>query len=73
MAPAIAVSSSLTQILVGNNSLCDEGATILCNALRESKVTNVQELDLSLNGIHTEGAKALAAMAGAIASLTSVR
>ena len=73
IADALKVTASVTKILVSRNRLGDEGATILCNALRESKVTNVQELDLSFNGIHTEGAKALAAMAGAIASVTSVR
>ena len=43
---------------------------IFCDALRESKVTNVQELDLSYNEIGPEGAKAVAAMAAVVASLT---
>ena len=77
MAPAIAVCGSLTKILVGNNRpgnnrLGDKGTTILCNALRKSKVTKVQELDLSFNDIGPEGAKAVAAMAAVVASVTSV-
>ena len=58
----------MTKILVSMNSLGDEGTIILCNALRESKMTNVQELDLSWNGIGPEGAKAVAAMAAVVAS-----
>ena len=73
MAPAIAVCASVTKILVDWNQLGDEGTTILCDALRESKVTKVQELDLSDNKIGPEGAKAVAAMAAVVASVTSVR
>ena len=69
----MAVSGSLTKILVRWNQLGDKGTTILCDALRESKVTNVQELDLANNGIGPDGAKAVAAMAAVVASLTSVR
>ena len=43
------VSASLTKILVGFNNLGDEGTTILCDALRESKVTKVEELALREN------------------------
>ena len=49
LAPEISVIASVTKILVRREQLGDEGATILCDALRESKVTNVQELDLSHN------------------------
>ena len=63
----------MTKVLVQGNQLGHEGATILCNALRESKVTKVRELDLSMNDIGPEGAKAVAAMAAVVASLTSVR
>ena len=72
LAEYISVTASLTKILVGWNELGDEGATVLCDALRESTVTKVQELDLSLNDIGPEGAKAVAAMAAVVASLTSV-
>ena len=61
---------SLTKISVNDNRLGDEAATVLCDALRESTVTKVQELDLSNNNIGPEGAKAVAAMAAVVASMT---
>ena len=70
MAPAIAVSASVTKILVSRNELGDKGATILCDALRESTVTNVEELDLSYNDIGPDGAKAIAALCAVCASMT---
>ena len=73
LAPEILVMTSLTKILVRSNQLRDKGATILCNALRESKVIKVQELDLAYNDIGPAGAKAVAAMAAVVASLTEVR
>ena len=72
MAPAIAVSASVTKILVSRNELGDKGATILCDALRESTVTNVEELDLSYNDIGPDGAKAIAALCAVCASITSL-
>ena len=68
--PQIFVRASVTKILVSGNRLGDAGATILCDALRESTVTKVQALGLSNNGIGPEGAKAVAAMAAVVASLT---
>jgi len=73
IAKALKVNASLTKMLVGGNELGDEGTTILCDALRKSTVTKVQELDLRANAIGPEGAKAVAAMAAVVASLTSVR
>ena len=73
LAPEILVHGSVTKILVSENYLGEEGATILCDALRESKVTKVQELDLSYNSIGPDGAKAVAVMAAVTGSLTSVR
>ena len=70
LAPGLATNASLTKILVGQNQLRDEGTTMLCDALRESKVTQVQELDLTLNSIGPEGAKAVASMAAVVPSLT---
>ena len=67
-----AIITSVTKILVKRNRLGHEGATILCNALRKSKVTKVRELDLSMNDIGPEGAKAVAAMAAVVAPITSV-
>ena len=72
MAPAIAVCASLTKIWVGGNKLGDEGAIVLCDALHESKVTKVQELDMGHNEIGPAGAKAVASTAAAVASVTSV-
>ena len=72
MAPAIAVCASLTKILVGYNGLGDDGTAILCNALRESTVTKVEELDLSYNDIGPDGAKAIAALCAVCASLTKI-
>ena len=73
IAALCAVCASVTKILVGGNELGDAGATILCDALRESKVTKVQELGLEGNEIGPEGAKAVAAMTAVVGSLTSVR
>ena len=73
LAGVIKFNASVTKVLVGGNKLGDAGATILCDALRESKVTKVQELDLSKNNINLDGAKAVVAMAAVVASLTSVR
>ena len=70
IASLIRNNASLIKILVGSNELGDEGATTLCDALRESKVTKVQELDLVLNGIGPKGAKAVAAMAAVVPSMT---
>ena len=64
------VTASVTKFWVGRNQLGDEGATILCDTLRESKATKVQELDLQYNSIGPEGAKAVASMADVVTSLT---
>ena len=68
------VITYVTKILVSFNQLGDGGATILCDALRESTVTKVQvqELDLRGNDIGPDGAKAVAAMAAVVASVTEV-
>jgi Ran GTPase-activating protein (RanGAP) involved in mRNA processing and transport len=72
LAPAIAVCASVTKILVDWNQLGDEGTTILCDALRESTVSKVQELSLIGNGIGPDGAKAIAALCAVCASLTKI-
>ena len=66
------VTASVTKILVGGNYLRDEGTIILCDAMRGSTVSKVQELGLNSNGIGPDGAKAVAALCAAMASLTSV-
>ena len=43
---------------------------MICDALRKSTVSKVEELDLSSNGIRPEGAKAIAALCAARGSLT---
>ena len=48
--------------MVNGNKLGNEGTTFLCDALRESTVSKVQELGLSWNGIGRDGAKAIAAL-----------
>ena len=72
MAPAIAVCASVTKILVGGNRLRDEGTIILCDALRESTVSKVEELSLYNNVIGPDGAKAIAALCTVCASLTKI-
>ena len=72
VADMILVSASLTKILVGWNQFGDEGTIILCDALRESKVSKVQELGLQNNGIGPDGAKAVAAFCAVSASLTKI-
>ena len=54
------------------NSLKDEGTITLCDALRESKVSKLQELDLSANAIRPLGAKSVAAYVAVNGSLTTV-
>ena len=73
LAPGIAVCPSVTKILVGGNNLRDEGTLILCDAMRGSTVSKVQELGLNSNGIGPDGAKAVAALCAAMASVTEVR
>ena len=64
------ISTSLTKILVSGNKLGDKGTTILCDAIRESTVSKVVELDLARNGIGPDGAKAIAALCAVCPSLT---
>jgi hypothetical protein len=72
LAPEILVHASVTKILVGGNRLRDEGTIILCDALRESTVSKVEELSLYNNDIGPDGAKAIAALCTVCASLTKI-
>ena len=72
LAPALVRTTSLTKILVNLNQLGDEGTIILCDALRESTVSKVEVLDLPSNKIGPSGAKAIAALCAARASLTKL-
>ena len=72
LAEYISVSASVTKIFVGWNRLRDEGTIILCDALRESTVSKVEELSLHNNDIGRHGAKAIAALCTVCASLTKI-
>ena len=54
------------------NGLRDEGTIVICDALRESKVSKLRELDLSINDILVPGAKSVAAYVAVTSGLTSV-
>ena len=72
VAGLVPVMASVTKILVDRNNLHDEGTIILCDALRVSTVSKVQELGLSSNGIGPDGAKAIADLCAVCASLTEI-
>ena len=57
---------------MGGNSLRDEGTIAVCNALEQSKVSKLEELNLEGNGIGADGAKAVAAFCAVSASLTKI-
>ena len=57
---------------MGANSLRDEGAIAVCNALKESKVSKLEELFISNNDIGADGAKAIAAYCAVSASMTAL-
>ena len=57
---------------LGGNKLKDEGTKIVCNALKESKVSKLTELLLDNNGITVAGAESVAAYLAVTASLTSL-
>jgi len=72
VAALLPVMGSMTKILVRSNNLGDKGTITLCDALRESTVSKVQELDLSLNQIGPDGAKAIAALCAVTGSVTKI-
>ena len=57
---------------LGGNNLKDEGVTIVCDALRNSKVSKLNELELWGNNITITGAKSVAAYLAVTASLTNL-
>ena len=57
---------------LGGNQLKDEGVTIVCDALRNSKVSKLNELELWSNSITITGAKSVAAYLAVTASLTAL-
>ena len=57
---------------MGRNSLGDEGTIAVCNTLKNSKVSKLEELIINRNDIGADGAKAIAAYCAVSASLTSL-
>ena len=57
---------------LGGNGLKDEGTIIVCDALKDSKVSKLKELMLRGNKITVTGAESVAAYLAVTASLTSV-
>jgi hypothetical protein len=57
---------------LGGNLLKDDGTIIVCNALKESKVSKLKELELCNNGITVTGAKSVAAYLVVTAELTKI-
>jgi Ran GTPase-activating protein (RanGAP) involved in mRNA processing and transport len=72
VADYILVSASLTKVSLRDNKLEDAGAVAIGTALRDSKVSELQEMDLAGNRIAAEGAKAIAAYIFVSASLTNL-
>ena len=64
---------SVTELNLFNNTIEDQGVTAICEAVQSNKETKLASLNVGRNGIGPAGAKSVAAMAAAIASLTSVR
>ena len=57
---------------MAGNRLFDEGTIAICDALRESKVSKLQELNLASNGISLAGARSVTAYVAVTSGLTSV-
>ena len=57
---------------LAGNQLKDEGTIVICNALSESKASQLQELDLTRNDITIKGAESVAAYLAVAASLTAL-
>ena len=72
LAPALAASASLTNLDLYNNSLKDEGVKVICEALQSNKETKLASLNVGFNDVGIVGAKAVAAMAAVVASMTSL-
>ena len=58
---------------LASNQLGDEGTISICKALSESKVSKLQELDITRNRIGPPGGKALGDMLLVRAELTKLR
>ena len=64
--------TSLTELILRSNNLKDEGISVVCEAIQTNKQTKLVSLDISGCGFGPEGAKSVAAMAAAMASLIRV-
>ena len=58
---------------LGSNDLRDGGAIAVCNALEQSKVSKLEELEIYNNNIGAHGAKAIAAFCAVSGSLTKIK
>jgi len=72
LAEYISVSASLTILSIQDNFLGDDGTKLLCDALSQSTVTNIEELNFYENNIEWAGARAVGQMAAVVASLTKI-
>ena len=66
------VCGSVTELNLFNNLIKDEGVTAICEALQSNKQTKLATLNVCGTGMGPAGAKAVAAMAAVVASVTTV-
>ena len=57
---------------LGSNHLKDQGTTIVCNALKDSKISKLKELLMYDNDITVTGAESVAAYLAVTAELTAL-
>ena len=72
MAPAIAVSPSLTSVNLYDNSLKNVGVSAICEAVQGNKESKLAALNVGYNSIGPDGAKAVAALCSVSGSLTKL-
>ena len=72
IANLIGDNTSLTDLDLSSTDLKDQGCIIVCDSLRDSKVSKLANLNLGDNEIGVSGAKSAAAYVAVTTSLTSV-
>ena len=72
VAAGLAVSGSLSRLLIGRNAIGDKGCIVLAEAMQQNDSCKIEELSLSHNQIGVAGAKSLAAMIAVRRSLSSI-
>jgi Ran GTPase-activating protein (RanGAP) involved in mRNA processing and transport len=72
VAGLIPVMGGLTALDLSSNSLKDEGASAVCEAIQSNKETKLSSLNFKGNGIGPVGANAVAAMVAVTGGLTSI-